>query len=102
MILQALNLRRVVQCRKLGLYEYEAMDLLEKNRIMVPKRFLVKDGTDLSKIYGYMAQYQCNYFRQLTNDTNNKIVVKAQVLTGGRGKGVFNSGLQGGVKIADG
>lgn len=28
------------------------------------------------------------------------LVIKAQVLSGGRGKGVFNSGLKGGVKTA--
>ena len=28
-------------------------------------------------------------------------VIKAQVLAGGRGKGHFDSGLQGGVKLAD-
>ena len=28
-----------------------------------------------------------------------EVVVKAQILAGGRGKGVFSSGLQGGVKI---
>ena len=28
-----------------------------------------------------------------------EIVLKAQILAGGRGKGVFTSGLQGGVKV---
>ena len=28
-------------------------------------------------------------------------MIKAQVLAGGRGKGHFDSGLQGGVKLAD-
>ena len=28
-----------------------------------------------------------------------EVVVKAQILAGGRGKGVFSSGLQGGVKV---
>lgn len=28
-----------------------------------------------------------------------EIVLKAQILAGGRGKGVFSSGLQGGVKV---
>jgi succinyl-CoA synthetase beta subunit len=32
--------------------------------------------------------------------SNGNVVVKAQVLTGGRGKGIFDSGLEGGVKIA--
>ena len=29
----------------------------------------------------------------------NEVVIKAQVLAGGRGKGTFSSGLQGGVKL---
>ena len=28
-----------------------------------------------------------------------EVVVKAQILAGGRGKGVFSSGLEGGVKV---
>lgn len=28
-----------------------------------------------------------------------EVVLKAQILAGGRGKGVFSSGLQGGVKV---
>ena len=28
-----------------------------------------------------------------------EVVVKAQILAGGRGKGIFSSGLQGGVKV---
>ena len=31
--------------------------------------------------------------------SNKDVVVKAQVLAGGRGKGHFDSGLKGGVKI---
>lgn len=33
--------------------------------------------------------------------TGGAAVIKAQVLAGGRGKGHFDSGLQGGVKLAD-
>ena len=29
-----------------------------------------------------------------------EVVIKAQVLAGGRGKGTFSSGLQGGVKLS--
>jgi len=31
----------------------------------------------------------------------NKLVIKAQVLAGGRGKGKFNTGLQGGVQMVE-
>lgn len=38
-----------------------------------------------------------HYIAKLSN--SNDFVVKAQVLAGGRGKGSFDSGLKGGVKI---
>jgi succinyl-CoA synthetase beta subunit len=39
--------------------------------------------------------------KKLSGPENQKVVVKAQVLSGGRGKGIFDSGLEGGVKVAD-
>ena len=33
-------------------------------------------------------------------DLGNDVVIKAQVLAGGRGKGSFSSGMKGGVKMA--
>ena len=35
----------------------------------------------------------------IANTLGNDLVIKAQVLAGGRGKGHFDSGLQGGVKV---
>lgn len=54
MISQALKVKRVVQCRRLGLYEHEAMDLLEKNGINVPRRGLVRDSADFAKAFRYV------------------------------------------------
>lgn len=39
--------------------------------------------------------------RSIAERLGGPAVIKAQVLAGGRGKGHFNSGLQGGVKLAD-
>ena len=39
------------------------------------------------------------YFISVSQTQNQDVVVKAQVLAGGRGKGSFSSGLKGGVKI---
>jgi len=39
-------------------------------------------------------------FSHIAHNQDGKIIVKAQVLSGGRGKGVFDSGLEGGVKVA--
>ena len=46
--------------------------------------------SDRSYEYG-----DCNLFSELGKD----VVVKAQILAGGRGKGTFNSGMKGGVKL---
>ena len=40
------------------------------------------------------------YFKKLCFSGSKDSVIKAQVLAGGRGKGHFESGLQGGVKLA--
>lgn len=42
-----------------------------------------------------VGMYACIVF------SGGDVVIKAQVLAGGRGKGHFDSGLQGGVKLAD-
>ena len=42
------------------------------------------------------------YFSQTNNNStigSDDIVVKAQVLAGGRGKGTFDNGLKGGVQV---
>ena len=40
-----------------------------------------------------------SYLNSVSQTQNQDVVVKAQVLAGGRGKGSFSSGLKGGVKI---
>lgn len=53
MISQTLKVRTILPIRTLGLYEYEAMDLLEKNNIAVPKRSVLKNSTSFSATYEY-------------------------------------------------
>lgn len=43
----------------------------------------------------------CSFFILLLITGVEEVVVKAQILAGGRGKGVFSSGLQGGVKVTN-
>jgi succinyl-CoA synthetase beta subunit len=38
-------------------------------------------------------------FRFPVNTIAKELVIKAQILAGGRGKGTFDSGLKGGVKL---
>lgn len=48
---------------------------------------------------GFAATTPENAFKVAKDLNTNELVIKAQALTGGRGKGHFESGLQGGVKL---
>ena len=61
------------------------MNLLKEAKIPIPRGYVAKtvqEATDAAKTIG-----------------GNDLVIKAQVLAGGRGKGHFDSGLKGGVKV---
>uniref|UniRef100_A0A4W3HNF7 Succinate--CoA ligase [ADP-forming] subunit beta, mitochondrial n=1 Tax=Callorhinchus milii TaxID=7868 RepID=A0A4W3HNF7_CALMI len=71
--------------RNLSLHEYLSMGLLKDAGIFIPK--------------GQVASSADEAFSVAKTIGSNDLVVKAQVLAGGRGKGEFESGLKGGVKI---
>lgn len=71
--------------RFLSIHEYLSMNLLKEAQVPVPRGFVcktVQEATDAAEKIG-----------------GNDLVIKAQVLAGGRGKGHFDSGLKGGVKV---
>lgn len=71
--------------RFLNVHEYVSYTILSENGIPVPKFGVAKTAAEAGKI---------------ASDLNVKdLVIKAQVLTGGRGKGHFKNGLKGGVKL---
>ncbi|EMG48482.1 Succinyl-CoA ligase beta-chain, mitochondrial, partial [Candida maltosa Xu316] len=73
------------QKRFLSLHEYRSAALLSKYGVPIPRGFPAttpEEAFDAAKKLG-----------------TNELVIKAQALTGGRGKGHFDSGLQGGVKL---
>ncbi|KAF9206721.1 Succinate--CoA ligase [ADP-forming] subunit beta, mitochondrial [Haplosporangium sp. Z 27] len=72
------------QKRFLSIHEYMSMDLLQKQGIKTPRGGVAKSGAEAFKIAESLG----------TED----MVIKAQVLAGGRGKGTFDSGLKGGVR----
>ncbi|KAF9546424.1 Succinate--CoA ligase [ADP-forming] subunit beta, mitochondrial [Linnemannia hyalina] len=72
------------QKRFLSIHEYMSMDLLQKQGIKTPRGGVAKSGAEAFKIAETLG----------TED----MVIKAQVLAGGRGKGTFDSGLKGGVR----
>tara|TARA_R100000027_G_scaffold35774_2_gene26295 strand:- start:22822 stop:24018 length:1197 start_codon:yes stop_codon:yes gene_type:complete len=71
----------------MNIHEYQAKDLFADYNIPAPR--------------GYSAQNASEIETALSNFTGGeKIVVKSQIHAGGRGKGHFTDGFQGGVKIA--
>merc|ERR1712079_642801 len=75
----------VSQKRNLSVHEHVSMALLQEAGVPVPKFGVAKSAAEARKIAEDIA----------TND----LVVKAQVLAGGRGKGAFKGGYKGGVKL---
>jgi len=90
---QLLNLARfnnlnVSQSRSyLLLHEYVSMGILKDYDINVPKFEVVQKPDQVKEIL-------------LSGELGKDVVIKAQVLAGGRGKGSFSSGMKGGVKMA--
>jgi succinyl-CoA synthetase beta subunit len=74
-----------VPVRHLNLHEYQSKELMKKHAISVQK-FRVANSPSEAE--------------QAVKDLGvEEIVLKAQILAGGRGKGEFTSGLKGGVKV---
>uniref|UniRef100_A0A8B9QBQ7 succinate--CoA ligase (ADP-forming) n=1 Tax=Apteryx owenii TaxID=8824 RepID=A0A8B9QBQ7_APTOW len=73
------------QQRRLSLHEYLSMGLLQEAGISVPHGLVARSPEEAYKIAKEIG--------------SKDLVVKAQVLAGGRGKGTFEGGLKGGVKI---
>lgn len=74
--------------RNLNLQEYQSKKLMEKFEINVQK-FDVAEKPEAAGKIG----------KELLQGGANELVIKAQILAGGRGKGTFSSGLQGGVHL---
>ncbi|KAG0224870.1 Succinate--CoA ligase [ADP-forming] subunit beta, mitochondrial [Actinomortierella wolfii] len=79
-----LNVAGQQQKRFLSIHEYLSMGLLEKQGVKVPRGGVAKTGAEAYSVAEKLG----------TED----MVIKAQVLAGGRGKGTFDSGLKGGVR----
>nr|GMD23705.1 succinate--CoA ligase [ADP-forming] subunit beta, mitochondrial [Ipomoea batatas] len=77
------------QLRRLNIHEYQGADLMGKYGINVPKGVAVGSIDQVKKAM------------QDVFPKENEIVVKSQVLAGGRGLGTLKNGFQGGVHIAE-
>ena len=74
------------QKRNLNVHEYIGTDLMRENNIAVPNGKVASSADEAKKIYE-------------SGELGSDIVMKAQVLAGGRGKGTFKNGFQGGVHM---
>ncbi len=70
-----------------GVHEYQAKEILERFGVCVPK--------------GRVATTPDAAF-SIAKELGGRIVVKAQIHAGGRGKGTFSDGFKGGVKLVNG
>ena len=73
------------QKRSLSIHEYLSADLLRQYGILVPKGAVAKNAAEAEAAAKHIG--------------NDDMVIKAQVLAGGRGKGFFDHGLKGGVRV---
>ena len=69
----------------MSLHEYHSLELLKQAGVSIPKSEVADTAKEAKRIAELLG--------------GAGAVVKAQVLAGGRGKGAFDSGLDGGVKI---
>ncbi|CAF0730261.1 unnamed protein product [Didymodactylos carnosus] len=74
--------------RWISLHEYQSKKILNENNLNV-QRFQVVDSPEDAFRAG----------QELMKTIAKELVIKAQILAGGRGKGTFDSGLKGGVKL---
>ncbi|KAI0762651.1 succinate-CoA ligase [Fomes fomentarius] len=75
------------QRRFLSIHEYQSVNLLNSYGIPTPKSVAAKTPQEAYEVAKQFSSTGC--------------VIKAQVLAGGRGKGHFNTGLQGGVHLVE-
>lgn len=72
----------------ISLQEYQSKKLLSENGVNI-QRFQIASTPEQANQVG----------ENLMNTIASELVIKAQILAGGRGKGTFTSGLKGGVKL---
>jgi len=81
------------------------MGLLDDAGIRVPKYSVADSAEQVYKIASSQGSFSIMLFYWLiiffiNLELGNDLVIKAQILAGGRGKGIFDTGLKGGVKMA--
>src|SRR5262249_61200380 len=76
------------QRAEVNLHEYQAKELLARHGVAVPKGAVCETADQAKQIA-----------EKLVAEGAERLVLKSQIHAGGRGKGTFKSGYQGGVKL---
>ena len=82
--------KNVLQKRFLNLHECDAKDLLAKHGVRVQRGIIAKT-----------PQQAKDNAVELRKMGARDLIVKSQILAGGRGKGTFDTGFKGGVKVCE-
>jgi succinyl-CoA synthetase beta subunit len=77
--------------RFLNLHEYQSKDLMEKYGVQVQKGRMAETAKGAAEVAKWIK----------TANGKAELILKSQIHAGGRGKGVFDTGFKGGVKICD-
>jgi succinyl-CoA synthetase beta subunit len=80
------------------------MGLLEEAGIRVPKYRMVETADQAYQVAASQGSLFYKFILMIYHilihlELGNDLVIKAQILAGGRGKGTFETGLKGGVKM---
>jgi len=90
--------RKYLQCtafptvgaiRYLNVHEYASMELMNSHNIRTPESYVATSPEEAENIFQNMQ----------SGDVKKDVVIKAQVLSGGRGLGTFKNGFKGGVHM---
>jgi len=81
----------VTPVRFLNLHEYQSKELMEKYDVRVQKGYLAETPEEAAAVAN-----------KLVDMNVEDLILKAQIHAGGRGKGVFDNGFKGGVKVCFG
>jgi succinyl-CoA synthetase beta subunit len=74
----------------MNIHEYQAKQLLARHGVTVPKGEVCSSAAEAGAIAG-----------RFFSGGARRVVLKAQIHAGGRGKGTFQSGFRGGVRLCD-
>lgn len=77
--------------RFLNLHEYQSKDLMESFGVKVQKGRMAASSKEAAAIARAIRK----------DNPKAELILKAQIHAGGRGKGTFDNGFKGGVKICD-